>query len=261
MSSSSVPGSSGQGMIYYVFVGVAAAGGGFYLYRTLSRDKTRFHERAAYLENRTKESDSKIGTSKREEDAEIFETPEVSELIEETTTVEAVAVVTEVASNNKSYKEANYTEEDKASVDGIHLSADEEVAPQEENTTLEEAHAQEAKVEVLEGEVFSAPGDAPHSSEKEITGDKVSDVSIQSTNAASEQEMPADNEMASTRLTQKMLSSSQKLHQISDVKLLRSSTWSMCNFKSKDQTLSLHLPSVHRVKRHLPCLKLFVKTT
>ncbi|XP_069090275.1 protein MGARP [Pleurodeles waltl] len=65
MSSSSVPGSSGQGMIYYVFVGVAAAGGGFYLYRTLSRDKTRFHERAAYLENRTKESDSKIGTSKR----------------------------------------------------------------------------------------------------------------------------------------------------------------------------------------------------
>lgn len=72
-----------------------------------------------------------------------METPEVSEEIQQVTTVEAVAVVTEeVQSKDESYKEANYTDEAKAPVEGIHLPADEAVAPREENATLEEAHVQ-----------------------------------------------------------------------------------------------------------------------
>ncbi|XP_069487186.1 protein MGARP [Ambystoma mexicanum] len=54
MSASSAPGSSGQGTIYYMFVVIAAAAGGFYVYRTLSTDRARFHERAADLESRPK---------------------------------------------------------------------------------------------------------------------------------------------------------------------------------------------------------------
>ncbi|XP_078532911.1 protein MGARP [Lissotriton helveticus] len=194
MSASNAPGSSGSGMIYYIFVGVATAGGGFYLYRTLTSDKTRFHERAAQLENK-----AKTAISKCEEDAGFMETPEVSEEIEEVTTVEAVAIVTEeVQSKDESYKEANYTDEAKAPVEGIPLTADDAVAPREENATLEEVHEQETKVEVAKGEMFTAPVDAPHSSEEIANSEEVSAVSFQNPDAASEQEMPADNEAAST---------------------------------------------------------------
>ncbi|XP_056411042.1 protein MGARP [Hyla sarda] len=49
MSSSSVPGSSGDALPYYLLVGVSVAGGGFYAYRTLSRDKERYQDRHEYI--------------------------------------------------------------------------------------------------------------------------------------------------------------------------------------------------------------------
>ncbi|XP_075704415.1 protein MGARP [Rhinoderma darwinii] len=52
--SSSVPGSSGEALPYYLLVGVAFAGGGFYAYRTVSRDKERFHERHEYINTQLK---------------------------------------------------------------------------------------------------------------------------------------------------------------------------------------------------------------
>ncbi|XP_030044464.1 protein MGARP-like isoform X1 [Microcaecilia unicolor] len=55
MSSSSVPGSSGDGLIYYLVVGVSVAGAGFYIYRTLHRDKARYADRASYIEGRQPE--------------------------------------------------------------------------------------------------------------------------------------------------------------------------------------------------------------
>ncbi|CAJ0946789.1 unnamed protein product [Ranitomeya imitator] len=52
--SSSVPGSSGEALPYYLLVGVALAGGGFYAYRTVSRDRARFNERHEYINTQLK---------------------------------------------------------------------------------------------------------------------------------------------------------------------------------------------------------------
>lgn len=54
MSSGSVPGSSGEALPYYLLVGVAFAGGGFYAYRTVSRDKARFQDRHDYINTQLK---------------------------------------------------------------------------------------------------------------------------------------------------------------------------------------------------------------
>ncbi|XP_073497896.1 protein MGARP [Phyllobates terribilis] len=52
--SSSVPGSSGEALPYYLLVGVALAGGGFYAYRTVSRDRARFNDRHEYINTQLK---------------------------------------------------------------------------------------------------------------------------------------------------------------------------------------------------------------
>ncbi|XP_029450937.1 protein MGARP isoform X2 [Rhinatrema bivittatum] len=59
MSSSSVPGSSGESMMYYGVVGVCITGAGFYIYRTLKGDKDRFTNRASYIEQQQQEWKSK----------------------------------------------------------------------------------------------------------------------------------------------------------------------------------------------------------
>ncbi|KAM4050084.1 protein MGARP [Anomaloglossus baeobatrachus] len=59
--SSSVPGSSGEALPYYLLVGVALAGGGFYAYRTLSSDRARFHERHDYINTQLKPAFEEYG--------------------------------------------------------------------------------------------------------------------------------------------------------------------------------------------------------
>lgn len=54
MSASSVPGSSGEALPYYLFVAVSVAGGVAYAYHTVSRDRARSHDRHEYIETQVK---------------------------------------------------------------------------------------------------------------------------------------------------------------------------------------------------------------
>nr|XP_008110090.1 PREDICTED: protein MGARP [Anolis carolinensis] len=51
--SGSVPGSSGENIIYYLLVIGAAGAGGFYAYRTISSDKARYNERVEEIQQRS----------------------------------------------------------------------------------------------------------------------------------------------------------------------------------------------------------------
>ncbi|KAM4706611.1 protein MGARP [Discoglossus pictus] len=99
MSSGSVPGSSGDALPYYLFVGVSVAGGGFYLYRTLSRDRSRFEDRHEYLANRRKGNTNIFPPHVYSNplQGEEAETSIVSEEAAQAVTVEAVAVAAEEA--------------------------------------------------------------------------------------------------------------------------------------------------------------------
>ncbi|XP_062992497.1 protein MGARP isoform X2 [Elgaria multicarinata webbii] len=52
MSSGNVPGSSGENMIYYLFLFGAATTGGIYAYRTVTSDKARYNERINDMQQR-----------------------------------------------------------------------------------------------------------------------------------------------------------------------------------------------------------------
>ncbi|XP_054845789.1 protein MGARP isoform X2 [Eublepharis macularius] len=53
MSSGSVPGSSGENVIYYLCVVGATTAGGFYVYKTINSDKTRYNERIEDIQKRS----------------------------------------------------------------------------------------------------------------------------------------------------------------------------------------------------------------
>ncbi|XP_042323423.1 protein MGARP [Sceloporus undulatus] len=84
MSSGSVPGSSGENMIYYLIVVGAASAGGFYAYRTVTSDKARYNERVEDIQQRsTSEWKPKPWPPQSLENEEIDE-KEVAETSEET---------------------------------------------------------------------------------------------------------------------------------------------------------------------------------
>ncbi|KAM6270237.1 protein MGARP [Porphyrio hochstetteri] len=84
MSSGSVPGSSGESMIYYLLAGVAAFGGLFYAYRVVSTSRTNYIEHMSILHERAEGRKNKPWSSRGDE-----ETAEVTEA--ETATEEADA--------------------------------------------------------------------------------------------------------------------------------------------------------------------------
>ncbi|KAM6205815.1 protein MGARP [Sarcoramphus papa] len=86
MSSGSVPGSSGENMIYYLLAGVAAFGGLFYAYRIVSSSRSNYIEHMNILHERAEGRKNKPWSSKGDEE----ETAEVTEA--ETATEEANAV-------------------------------------------------------------------------------------------------------------------------------------------------------------------------
>nr|XP_009927461.1 PREDICTED: protein MGARP [Haliaeetus albicilla] len=86
MSSGSVPGSSGETMIYYLLAGVAAFGGLFYAYRIVSSSRSKYIEHLNILQERAEGRKDKPWSSKGDEE----ETAEVTEA--ETVTEEADAV-------------------------------------------------------------------------------------------------------------------------------------------------------------------------
>ncbi|XP_041445822.1 protein MGARP isoform X2 [Xenopus laevis] len=94
MSSSSVPGSSGSSLPYTLFVCASFAGGGVYVYNTITRDRNRFQDRHEYIQSRPKpETAAKPWPPQGSGEAE---SSDVSEAIEEAAvTVEAVVVAVE----------------------------------------------------------------------------------------------------------------------------------------------------------------------
>ncbi|XP_053556183.1 protein MGARP [Bombina bombina] len=112
MSSSSVPGSSGDALPYYLFVGISLTGAGVYVYRTLSSDRDRFQDRHSYLANRRKSKNTVLvqlyiksekylslifyfESNLRLTEAEASDVSEVNEEAADVATLEAVAVAVE----------------------------------------------------------------------------------------------------------------------------------------------------------------------
>ncbi|XP_053111664.1 protein MGARP isoform X2 [Hemicordylus capensis] len=96
MSSGSVPGSSGENLIYYLLVIGAAGAGGFYAYKTVSSDKARYNERIDDIkEKNTAEWKPKPWPPESLESDEM-ETKEVTEVSEEAkpATEESEATIT-----------------------------------------------------------------------------------------------------------------------------------------------------------------------
>ncbi|KAM6346423.1 protein MGARP [Podargus strigoides] len=86
MSSGSVPGSSGENMIYYLLAGVAAFGGLFYAYRVVSSSRSKYIEHLNILHERAEGRKNQPWSGKGDEEG----TAEVTEA--ETATEEAAAV-------------------------------------------------------------------------------------------------------------------------------------------------------------------------
>ncbi|XP_055652219.1 protein MGARP isoform X2 [Falco peregrinus] len=87
MSSGSVPGSSGETMIYYLLAGVAAFGGLYYAYRTVSSSRSNYIEHMNILHERAEGRKTKTWSSKGDEE----ETAEVTEAEIATEEADAVA--------------------------------------------------------------------------------------------------------------------------------------------------------------------------
>nr|XP_034967674.1 protein MGARP [Zootoca vivipara] len=92
MSSGSVPGSSGENIIYYLLVAGATAAGGFLAYRTISSDKARYNERISDMQQRTAaEWKPKPWPPQENDETEANETiaasEEVKDAVEETAAV------------------------------------------------------------------------------------------------------------------------------------------------------------------------------
>ncbi|XP_071609900.1 protein MGARP isoform X1 [Heliangelus exortis] len=79
MSSGSVPGSSGENMIYYLIAGVAAFGGLFYAYREVTSSRRKYIEHMNILHERAEGRKGRASSRRGDEE----ETDEVTEATEE----------------------------------------------------------------------------------------------------------------------------------------------------------------------------------
>ncbi|MEE6461522.1 hypothetical protein FKM82_001311 [Ascaphus truei] len=139
MSSSSVPGSSGSALPYYLLVGVSVTAGGVCVYRTLASDRSRFHDRHTEIDNRPKQEWTAKAWPPKGGNGEEAETSDISEASEEAP--EVVAVEVEVADD----KEITELEEIAAVVEEDAVAAvEEESVPTEldQTSSLEAAAVQ-----------------------------------------------------------------------------------------------------------------------
>ncbi|XP_063191726.1 protein MGARP [Chroicocephalus ridibundus] len=83
MSSGSVPGSSGETMIYYLLAGVAAFGGLFYAYRVVSSSRSKYIEHMNILHERAEGRKNKSWSSREGDEEETAEVPEAETATEE----------------------------------------------------------------------------------------------------------------------------------------------------------------------------------
>ncbi|XP_040274394.1 protein MGARP isoform X2 [Bufo bufo] len=134
MSSSSVPGSSGEALPYYLLVAVTLTGGGIYAYRTLRRDKARFHERHEYINEQLKPAFEEYETKSDKAEASA-----VSETIEEA----VEAAIEETAAEEVTEQEAAPS----ATLEQEQAAAEDEAAPAPTEQEQEPAPSTEAASE------------------------------------------------------------------------------------------------------------------
>ncbi|XP_032660314.1 protein MGARP isoform X2 [Chelonoidis abingdonii] len=175
MSSGSVPGSSGENLIYYLFAGVACTAGGYYAYRTVTSDKKRYNERIhAIQQSNTAEWKPKPWPPQRDE-LETAEDTEASEQATEAPTEEAEALTADES-----------TEQNERSMVSTEAEGEKESPVADASSAVEEAQ-QEATASLEAAQVQAVGEDldvaAPSAHEDNID-------SIQEGTASAAQEMP-----------------------------------------------------------------------
>ncbi|XP_043825700.1 protein MGARP [Dromiciops gliroides] len=78
MSSKRVPGLSGSNMIYYLVVGVTVSAGGYYAYRTVTSDQTRYTERINNMQVKSTKEESPDKLQHADEEVKPTENNEIS---------------------------------------------------------------------------------------------------------------------------------------------------------------------------------------
>ncbi|XP_005284410.3 protein MGARP isoform X1 [Chrysemys picta bellii] len=159
MSSGSVPGSSGENLIYYLFAGVACTAGGYYAYRTITSDKKRYNERIhAIQQSNTAEWKPKPWPPQRDE-LEIAEVTEASEQATEALTEEAEALTADESTEQNERSMVSTEAEVEKESPVADASSAVEAAQQEATASLEAAQVQEVVGEGLDVAAASAHED------------------------------------------------------------------------------------------------------
>ncbi|XP_073197258.1 protein MGARP isoform X2 [Lepidochelys kempii] len=175
MSSGSVPGSSGENLIYYLFAGVACTAGGYYAYRTIKSDKKRYNERIhAIQQSNTAEWKPKPWPPQCDE----LETAEVTEASEQ-----ATEVPTEEAGGLTADES---TEQNEGSMVSTEAEGQKESPVADASSAVEEARQEAtASLEAAQMQVVGEGLDvaAPSAHEDNVDG-------IQEGTASAAQEMP-----------------------------------------------------------------------
>ncbi|XP_064006083.1 protein MGARP isoform X2 [Pogoniulus pusillus] len=174
MSSGSVPGSSGENMIYYLLAGVAAFGGLFYAYRVVSSSRSNYIEHMNILHERAEGRKTKPWSSRGDKE-------ETSGVTEGETAMEEAAAVAAAgpAVQDESSGVLSETGEEKDLLAPEAPPAVEE-AQQEAAANLEVvANSEAAAVQETVAEVLDVAASSAHEEnlDKERAAIKISDTS------------------------------------------------------------------------------------
>ncbi|XP_039607600.1 protein MGARP isoform X2 [Polypterus senegalus] len=156
MSSSQVPGSSGDSMMYILLTGGCCLGAGFYTYRTVTRDQARFNDRIEELNSRSKQQwTPKPWPPKEQEESgeQVAEEPLVEPQLE--SHVEEIAEALEEAAAEVTAEVSIIPEKeaDSAPAEEVELPSTEQLSPvteQPEEVSAEEVTTvQEPTIEAI----------------------------------------------------------------------------------------------------------------
>ncbi|XP_071609901.1 protein MGARP isoform X2 [Heliangelus exortis] len=152
MSSGSVPGSSGENMIYYLIAGVAAFGGLFYAYREVTSSRRKYIEHMNILHERAEGRKGRASSRRGDEE----ETDEVTEATEEAEAGAAARPPAEDESAGGSPETGGESEAPEASP--AVEEAQQEVAANSEAAAVQAASDHEENTDSVEEGVTSEEG-------------------------------------------------------------------------------------------------------
>ncbi|KAM9378250.1 protein MGARP [Phaethornis superciliosus] len=177
MSSGSVPGSSGENMIYYLLAGVAAFGGLFYAYREVTSSRRKYIEHMNILHERAEGRKGRTWSRRGDEE----ETDEVTEAETATEEAEAGAAAGPPA-QDEGAGESPETGGENDLLEAPEASPAGEEAQQELAANSEAAAVQETGSEVLDVAAASDREENTDSVEEEVTSapQEISDTSTRS---------------------------------------------------------------------------------